>query len=76
MNWCGSPSSVPGRQAWSWRRNFTMPRARSAIMGSKVFDESRLKVTLIEAGPRILPLLPERLSRAAHHELTVLGSAG
>ena len=41
--------------------------------GLEVFDESRLKVTLIEAGPRILPLLPERLSQAAQHELTELG---
>jgi len=27
--------------------------------GLEVFDESRLRVTLIEAGPRILPALPE-----------------
>jgi NADH dehydrogenase len=38
-----------------------------------VFDESRLKVTLIEAGPRILPALPEDLAAAAHKELEVLG---
>jgi len=30
---------------------------------------SQLKVTLIEAGPRILPALPERISAAAHAEL-------
>ena len=41
--------------------------------GLEVFDESRLKVTLIEAGPRILPALPERLAKAAHEELEVLG---
>lgn len=41
--------------------------------GLEVFDESRLKVTLIEAGPRILPALPEDLSAAAHKELEVLG---
>nr|MBA2589506.1 FAD-dependent oxidoreductase [Alphaproteobacteria bacterium] len=34
--------------------------------GLEVFDESRLKVTLIEAGPRILPALPEDLAKAAH----------
>jgi NADH dehydrogenase len=34
--------------------------------GLEVFDESRLRVTLIEAGPRILPALPERLANAAH----------
>src|SRR6185437_724081 len=32
----------------------------------EVFDESRMKVTLIEAGPRILPQLPEKLAEAAH----------
>lgn len=41
--------------------------------GLEVFDESRLKVTLLEAGPRILPLLPEKLSAAAAHELGELG---
>jgi NADH dehydrogenase len=41
--------------------------------GLEVFDESRLKVTLIEAGPRILPALPEDLAAAAHKELEVLG---
>nr|WP_298926807.1 NAD(P)/FAD-dependent oxidoreductase [uncultured Erythrobacter sp.] len=41
--------------------------------GLEVFDESRLKVTLIEAGPRILPALPEKLSGAARHELNELG---
>ncbi len=41
--------------------------------GLEVFDESRLKVTLIEAGPRILPALPETLAQAAHDELEALG---
>lgn len=41
--------------------------------GLEVFDESRLKVTLIEAGPRILPALPEELAQAAHEELEALG---
>jgi NADH dehydrogenase len=41
--------------------------------GLEVFDESRLKVTLIEAGPRILPALPEQLAKAAHDELEALG---
>ena len=41
--------------------------------GLEVFDESRMKVTLIEAGPRILPALPEKLAEAAHKELEVLG---
>ena len=41
--------------------------------GLEVFDESRLCVTLIEAGPRILPALPEDLAAAAHQELLGLG---
>ncbi|MEM8921118.1 MAG: NAD(P)/FAD-dependent oxidoreductase, partial [Pseudomonadota bacterium] len=41
--------------------------------GLEVFDESRLKVTLLEAGERILPALPEVLSQAAHSELEKLG---
>lgn len=41
--------------------------------GLEVFDESRLKVTLVEAGPRILPALPEKLAEAAHAELEALG---
>jgi NADH dehydrogenase len=41
--------------------------------GLEVFDESRLDVTLIEAGPRILPALPERLADAAREELEALG---
>jgi NADH:ubiquinone reductase (H+-translocating) len=41
--------------------------------GLEVFDESRLEITLIEAGPRILPALPEKLAAAAHEELEALG---
>lgn len=41
--------------------------------GLEVFDESRLEVTLLEAGPRILPALPEDLAQAAHEELEALG---
>ncbi|MEM6909178.1 MAG: NAD(P)/FAD-dependent oxidoreductase [Pseudomonadota bacterium] len=41
--------------------------------GLEVFDESRLEVTLLEAGPRILPALPDKLAKAARHELTELG---
>jgi NADH:ubiquinone reductase (H+-translocating) len=41
--------------------------------GLEVFDESRLQVTLIEAGSRILPQLPEKLALAAHKELEALG---
>jgi NADH dehydrogenase len=41
--------------------------------GLETFDESRMKVTLIEAGPRILPALPERLAEAVTEELRALG---
>ena len=41
--------------------------------GLEVFDESRLQISLIEAGPRILPALPERLAEAARAELEDLG---
>ncbi|PZU08016.1 NAD(P)/FAD-dependent oxidoreductase [Sphingomonas sp.] len=41
--------------------------------GLEVFDGRRLEVTLIEAGPRILPALPDRLSHAARAELEKLG---
>ena len=41
--------------------------------GLEVFDEKRLDVTLIEAGPRILPALPEGLAAAATRELEALG---
>jgi len=43
------------------------------LYGLEVFDESRLKVTLLEAGPRILPALPEDLAEAATEELRELG---
>jgi NADH dehydrogenase len=41
--------------------------------GLEVFDRNRLQVSLLEAGPRILPLLPEKLAAAAHGELENLG---
>jgi len=41
--------------------------------GLEVFDEKRLQVTLVEAGPRILPALPEKLADAARSELEALG---
>ncbi|MCP5144057.1 MAG: NAD(P)/FAD-dependent oxidoreductase [Gammaproteobacteria bacterium] len=47
--------------------------AQLAFYGLEVFDASRLRVTLIEAGPRILPALPDKLAAAAHGELTTLG---
>jgi NADH dehydrogenase len=41
--------------------------------GLEGFDKDRLKVTLIEAGPRILPALPEKLAASARAELETLG---
>ena len=45
-----------------------MAAAALKFYGLEVFDESRLKVPLIEAGPRILPALPEPLAQAAHEQ--------
>ncbi|MCM2679867.1 NAD(P)/FAD-dependent oxidoreductase [Echinimonas agarilytica] len=41
--------------------------------GVRHVSQSNLKVSLVEAGERILPALPPRISGAAHQELTKLG---
>lgn len=41
--------------------------------GFEGLDNSALNVTLVEAGERILPALPPRISAAAHQELIKLG---
>ncbi|GGA86867.1 NADH dehydrogenase [Neiella marina] len=41
--------------------------------GVRHVSQDNLKVTLVEAGERILPALPPRISGAAHIELTKLG---
>ncbi|RWR01895.1 NADH dehydrogenase [[Pantoea] beijingensis] len=41
--------------------------------GYKGLDNQALNVTLVEAGERILPALPPRISAAAHQELNKLG---
>ncbi len=41
--------------------------------GLNQLQSEQLKISLIEAGPRILPALPERISNAAHKELVDLG---
>jgi NADH dehydrogenase len=41
--------------------------------GLETFDESRLTITLLEAGPRLLPALPEKLAAAVREELEALG---
>lgn len=43
------------------------------LYGLEVFDEKRLRVTLIEAGPRILPALQDDIADAAREELEKLG---
>ncbi|PWW13659.1 MULTISPECIES: NAD(P)/FAD-dependent oxidoreductase [Pseudidiomarina] len=37
------------------------------------FELNKLQITLVEAGPRILPALPERIAAAAQQELEKLG---
>ncbi|OOE91300.1 FAD-dependent oxidoreductase [Salinivibrio sp. MA351] len=41
--------------------------------GFRDLENSKLNVTLVEAGERILPALPPRISSAAHQELLKLG---
>lgn len=41
--------------------------------GFNEMKRDRLKITVVEAGPRILPALPERIAAAAHQELVKLG---
>lgn len=41
--------------------------------GVRQASPDSLKIYLIEAGPRILPVLPERISQAVHRELVRLG---
>ncbi len=43
------------------------------IYGLERVTLSHLRVTLLEAGPRILPALPERIAASAHKELAALG---
>jgi NADH dehydrogenase len=43
------------------------------IYGMPDMSAKRLKIDLIEAGPRILPALPERIANAAKRELIKLG---
>ncbi|WP_375057970.1 NAD(P)/FAD-dependent oxidoreductase [Zobellella sp. DQSA1] len=44
-----------------------------AAYGFKKLNRNCLRLTLVEAGPRILPALPERISAMAHKELRELG---
>lgn len=44
-----------------------------AMYGLEVFDDKRLRTVLVEAGPRILPALPEKLAAAARGELEAIG---
>jgi NADH dehydrogenase len=46
--------------------------SKLASFGLDQLKEDQLKVTIIEAGERILPALPERISAAAHRELNKL----
>ena len=44
-----------------------------ARYGMSQFKTDKLKVSLVEAGPQILPALPKRISNAAKRELEALG---
>jgi NADH dehydrogenase len=44
-----------------------------ASYGMSQFNTDKLKVSLVEAGPQILPALPKRISNAAKRELEKLG---
>ncbi len=46
-----------------------------AAYGLDQLKQDQLKITIIEAGDRILPALPARISAAAHRELSKLGIA-
>ncbi len=43
------------------------------LYGFNDMKRDRLKISVIEAGPRILPALPERIAAAAHKELLKFG---
>ena len=49
------------------------PEKQLHSYGYKGLTNEALNVTLVEAGERILPALPPRISGAAHNELTKLG---
>ena len=71
---CTSRSSAPAPPAPSSRPSCTAPRARVVAYGLDRIDaEKDIKITLIEAAPRILPALPERLSAATTALLRQLG---
>ncbi len=48
-------------------------RAMVAIGFSRIVPERDVKIVLVEAAPRILPALPERISAATHALLTDMG---
>ena len=58
-----SPSSAAARPASSWPPSCTIRPRALRHYGLEVFDEQRLEVTLIEAGPRILPALARAARR-------------
>jgi NADH dehydrogenase len=43
------------------------------VYGMPKMSAKRLKISLIEAGPRLLPALPERIASSVHRELKKLG---
>ncbi len=71
---CRWPSSAPAPPAWSSRPSCTRPRARwSRTTSSASTPSATSGINLIEAGPRILPALPERIAASAHRAAAGLG---
>src|SRR4030095_10541682 len=64
-----------GGAATGAERSAELFNAASALRhyGLEVLDEDRLQVPLIEAGPRLLPALPEKLAAAAKPEAARAG---
>ena len=59
-------SSAPAPRGRSWRPSCTSTTRTVVAYGLDRIDPAKdLSITLIEAAPRILPALPERLSKAA-----------
>ncbi len=61
------------RRVWISPLNCTTRIKQLHSYGYKGLTNEALNVTLVEAGERILPALPPRISAAAHNELTKLG---
>ena len=68
---CGDRICIIGGGATGVELSAELYNAAKALRnyGLEVFDESKLEVTLVEAGPRILPQIDAELAGTARHEL-------